>query len=212
LNARRWFTVLLLILLLAGSLYADQENGITALKTETGVLLVWNQPDDYFTLEIKGKEIRPLDSSEHVFFTVDGIPFQVQSVAASEVLKDAGKVGQSPQSILTAHKDWEAKYVESSLGRKLNVQSSPLVLKGGGEALFWKFDMPEGLKSDARQQQYLSVVNGRNILFLNGVVTGEKQEAVVRQLLVDTMETLKNSPKPIDLLKLQESIRNGRPR
>ena len=211
-NACRCLTILLLIFLLAGRLHAYQENGITALKTEAGVLLVWNQPDDYFTLEIKGKEIRPLNSSEHVFFTVDGIPFQVQSVAVSELLKDAGKLGQSPQSILAAHKDWEAKYIESSLGRKLNVQSSLLVLKGGGQALFWKFDMPEGLSSDARQQQYLSVVNGPNVLLLNGVVTGEEKESVVRQLLVDTMETLKKSPKPINLRQLQESIRNGRPR
>ena len=208
-RSRRCTAALLLIFLLTGRLFAYQEDGITAVKTEGGVLLVWNQPNDYFTIEIKGNEIRPLNSSEHVFYSVDGIPIQVQSVAISDVLKDAGKVAPPAQSILTAHKDWESQYLQNMLSQKLNVQSSPIKLKGGGDALFWKYEMPKGMSGDAKQQQYLSVVNGQNVLFLNGVVTGEQKEDAVRQLLVETMESLKKSPKPINLRELQEAIRSG---
>lgn len=208
-------TFVFLIFCLVGSVNAHlayQENGITALKSAGGILLVWNEPDDYFTLEIKGKEIRPLDSSPAVFFVVDGIPFQIQSVALSEFLKDAGKPAPSRAATLVAHRDWETRYLESTLGQKLNLQSQPLKLKSGSEALLWKYDMPKGLSADAKQQLYLSVVNGQNLLLLNGVVTGDQKEEVVRQLLVNTMETLKVSAKPFNLREVQESLRGDAPR
>jgi hypothetical protein len=208
----RIFTVVLLSFLLGGGVEARQDDEITAVKTEDGVLLVWNRPNDYFTIEIRGREIRPLDSSGHVFFNVDGIVLQVQSVAVSEFLKDAGKAGESPQSMLAVHRDWETRFIESSLSRKLKVRSSAVKLKEGGEALFWKYDIPKGVGSDASQQLYLSAVNGRSVLLLNGVVTGKHKEEAVRRLLVNTMETLRKSPKPFDLQELQESLRRGDPR
>lgn len=203
----RVITMILFIFLLVGSVYANQDNGITAIKTEEGVLLVWNQPHDYFTLEIRGKEIRPLHSTEHVFFNVDGMVLQVQSVAVSKFLEGTHKIEQSSQAILAAHKDWEARFIESSLHSKLNVQSSGLKLKDGRDALLWKFDMPKGAKSDAKRQLYLSIVNDNHVLLLNGIMTGKQKEEVVLSLLVNAMETLQNSTKPFDLLELQESIR-----
>lgn len=208
----RVLAVIFLSFLLTGSSAADQGNGIAAIKTEEGFLLVWNQPNDYFTLEIKGKKILPLDSTEDIFFNVDGIVLQVQSVAVDEFLKEAGKVGESPQSILEAHKDWETRFIQDSLHRKLKVQSSALGLKDGSEALLWKFDMPKGIKSDAKRQLYLSVVHSGNVLLLNGVVTGKQKEEAVQQLLVNTVETLQTSAKPFDLLKLQESVSGIGPR
>lgn len=206
---RKVLAAMLLCLLLAGSAGAGQDGGITAIKTEDGVLLVWNQPDNYFTIEIRGREIHPLDSAGHVFFNVDGIVFQVQSVAVGEFMKDAAKMGVSPQSTLAAHRDWETRFIESSLHRKLKVQSSAIRLKDGNEALFWEYDMPKGVKSDAKRQLYLTVVNGGNVLLLNGVMTGKQKEEAVRKLLVNTMETLQKSSKPFDLPELQESLKNG---
>lgn len=211
-NIRRTLISLLVNMFLVGSLLAAQEDGITALKTEGGVLLVWNQPNDYFTLEIFGKDIRPLNASGRVFFSVDGIPFQIQSVPIGEFLKDAGRAESSTQSILAAHRNWESQYIESALGRKLDVRSSPVRLKGEREALFWKFDMPKGISNDAKQQQYLSAVNGPHVLLLNGVVTGGQKEETVRNLLVASMESLKRSQKPINLRELQETLRGSAPR
>lgn len=203
--ARRPVSILLLVLLSAANVRAArQEYGITALKTEGGFMLVWNQPDDFFTLEAKGTNIRPLNSSEHVFFEVDGIVFQVQSVAVS-VFYRAGGAGQGAQAVLQAHRDWESKHLEGLLGKKLNVQSSPVKLKGGGDALLWKYETPEGFNKEAKQQMYLSVANGVNVLLLNGVVTEKVKEATVEQFLIATAGTLKRGEKPFDLRMLQEA-------
>jgi len=199
-------------LLLIGDVRAiqQQEDGVAAIKTANGFLLVWNHPGNYFTLEIKGKEIRPLNSTEHVFLEVDGIIVQVQSVAISEFLKPDKNAGKEAQPILVAHRDWETKYIESTLlGKKISVQSSPQKLSNGREALFWKYDMPAGLNSEARKQLHLTSVLGDYVLTLNGVVTDKVKEEVVKQYLLDTVLTLKLSSKPINLQELQESIRRG---
>ena len=112
-----------------------------------------------------------------------------------------------PGACSRPHREWESRFIESSLHRKLNVQSSPLRLKNGVEALLWKFDMPKGVGSDAKQQLYLSVLNGENILLLNGIVTGKQKEEPVRRLLTTTAETLQRSAAPVDLQELQESLR-----
>jgi hypothetical protein len=205
---KRYFTVIFLLAAMSGVSARPQEGGINAIKTADGFVLVWNQPDVHFTLAIKGKDVHPLNSTEHVFFNVDGVVFQVQTVALSEFMEGAQKKRPDNSSILTAHRDWESRFIESSLlGKKLNVRTSPQKLSDGSEALLWKFDMPEGMNSDAREQIYLTVVRGDHVILLNGVVEGATAESKVEKFLLDTIATLKVSPEPINLQELQESIR-----
>jgi hypothetical protein len=207
-RVRNFFVIVSLALLLSGIARANrQEYRTAAIKTANGALLVWNQPDNYFTLEIKGKDVRPNNSSPEVFFKVDGIIIQFQSALISQFVKDADKAGRKIQSILMAHRDWEAQYAGSMFGKKLDVQSSPVKLKNGSEALFWKFDMPDGFNREAKKQLYLVVVNSGYVIVLNGVVTEQTKEEDVRQLLIRTVETLKVSSKPFDLKELTETIR-----
>lgn len=213
-ETRRCFAVTLLLLFSLLSVSAvQQEDGISAVKTEDGVMLVWNQPDIHFTIEFKGKDVRPLNSTEHVFFNVDGMPFQVQSAAISEFMKDADRKKQDDKSILIAHRDWESQFIQNSLfGKKLNLQSVPQKLSNGSEALLWKFEMPampEVTNSTAKAQIYLTVVSGEHVILLNGVVEGAIAESTVQKFLLDTILTLKVSSKPINLRELQESIRKG---
>lgn len=205
--------LLLSSLLVVGA--TQQEEGINAVKTADGFVLVWNQPDIHFTLAVKGKNVRPMNSTEHVFFDVDGVVFQVQTVAVREFMKGAREKNPDDMTILTAHRDWESQFIaDSLLGKKLNVQTVPQKLGNGGDALLWKFDMPkmpEGVQSSAREHLYLTVVSGDHVILLNGVVEGEVSESTVQKFLLDTISTLKVSAKPINLGELQEAIRKGSP-
>ena len=49
-----------------------QEDGWSAITSPEGVLFVWNVRGLYFTLTLKGKNVKPLDDPEHIFFNVDG--------------------------------------------------------------------------------------------------------------------------------------------
>ena len=174
---------------------SHQENGINAIKTADGFVLVWNQPDIHFTLGIKGKDVRPLNSTEHVFFNVDGVVFQVQSVAISEFMKDAQKKKLDDMSILSAHRDWESQFIESTLlGKRLKVQTVPQKLNNAGVALLWKFEMPvmpEVANSTAKEQIYLSVVSGNHVILLNSAVEGVISESTAQKFLLDTRLIIK---------------------
>ena len=213
-DLRKFLVVILFSTIFSCDCYAtQQENGVNAIKTADGFLLVWNQPDIHFTLGIKGKEVRPLNSTEHVFFNLDGVVFQAQCVAISEFINDAQKQKLNDMSILLAHKDWESQFIESTLlGKKLNVQTVPQKLSNGGEALLWKFEMPTMpavANSSVKEQIYLTVVTGDHVILLNTVVDEAISESTAQKFLLDTISTLKVSSKPINVQELQESIRKG---
>jgi len=182
---------------------------VNAIKTIDGYLLVWNRPDLHFTVLIKGKDVKPLNDSEHVFFNVDGMVFQIQFASVSEFAPDAKEKKLDDKAILAAHRDWESKFIEGLLSSKLKVQSLNTKLSNGGEASLWQFDMPEGMNVEARKQLYLSVVSGDYVVLLNSVVTAAISEETARKFLLDTMATLKFSSTPIDVKKLSESIRKS---
>jgi hypothetical protein len=189
-----------------------QEDGWTALKTDDGILFVWNRTGLSFTLSIKGREIRPMDG-ENILFMVDGSVLQIQSLPISDFAPDARAKKLDDKSILSAHRDWESKYLETELlHSKLTVQSTSEKLANGSQVLIWQFDLPERLQtSDAKKQLYVTVVAKDYIILLNGVVTATTSEATVRSFLLDKMSTLKVSPERIDVKKLQEAIRKGTP-
>ena len=202
---------LLTSILIAGA--SQEENGTKAIKTADGYLLVWNQPHIYFSLGIKGKDVQPLNSTEHVFFKVDGMALQVQTASISEFMKDAEQKKPADNAILLAHRDWESEFIANTLlGKKLDVKTVPQKLSNGSEALLWKFEMPKmpGMESAAREQLYLTVVSGDHVILLSGAVEGAITGDAAQKFLLETISTLQVSSKPIDVLQLQESIRKGK--
>jgi len=192
---------------LYGSL--DQEDGWVAIKTDEGILFVWNVRELHFTISIKGKEIKPLNDPDHIFFSVDGMVVQIQVASIAEFAPDAKEKRFDDKSILAAHRDWEAKFLEGLLGKTLKVQVFSAKLSNGSDASLWQFDMPEGMNAEAKKQVYLTVVGKPYVLLLNSVATATISENTARKFLLDTMATLKISSTPIDVKKLSESIRKG---
>ena len=199
----------LLVLNLNPVVAKGQEEGPVAIKTSDGYLFVWNGPDLHFSISIKGKEIQPVNDTEHIFFNVDGKVFQIQSLPVTNFLPDQERKGLDDKGILAAHRDWESKFVEGLLSKKLTVQSSSEKLGTGSDILIWEFDMPPGLDADAKKQLYLTLVTKDYVLLLNSVVTPTISESEARKFLLDTVATLKISSVPISVKELQESIRKG---
>src|SRR5215218_11251317 len=111
------------------------------IKTEGGVLLVWNEPENYYTLEIKGEKVVSA-STERLILIVDHKFLQILTVQTHSFMKDEHVRTQADQKfILTSHRDWEAQRIESTIKEKLNVESSWQKLSNGREALLWEYDM-----------------------------------------------------------------------
>jgi hypothetical protein len=187
----------------------QQEDGWVTIKLDEGLLFVWNVRGLYFTLTIKGKEVKALNDPDHIFFSVDDKIFQIQVAAISQFAPDAKEKKLDDKALLAAHRDWEAQYIEGILKIKLPVRSFNAKLSNGSDALMWQFDMPEGTNAEAKQQIYLTLVNKDYILLLNSVATATVSDELARKFLLETVATLKVSPSAIDVKALSQSIRAG---
>ena len=187
----------------------QQEDGWVAIKTDDGMLFVWNVRELHFTLAIKGKDIKPLNDPDHIFFIVDGKPLQIQVASIREFAPDAKEKKLDDRAILAAHRAWESAYIEELLKSKIQLHTFNVKLSKGGDASLWQFDMPEGANVEAKTQLYVTVVREGSVVMLNGEATATTSEEEARKFLLDTMATLKISPVAIDVKKLAESVRKG---
>src|SRR2546430_11010345 len=148
----------LFVLLSFGYLYAETQQDkyrSGAINTRTGLLLVSNDPDNWYTLEIKGSDVR-LTSTKPRVFNVDGMFLQVVSAKISKFLGEQEKRPADEKTILQAHRDWEAKYAQGSYTEKLVIESSWQKLDNGKDALLWKYTVSEGNKTNVKKQIYLT--------------------------------------------------------
>jgi hypothetical protein len=187
----------------------QQEDGWATIKTDDGILFVWNVRGLYFSLAVKGKEIKPLDDPDHIFFSVDGRVLQIQLAGINNFAPDAKEKQLNDKAILAAHRDWEAKYIEDLLHSKLTVRTFNTKLSNGNDALMWQYDMPEGMNAEAQKQLYLTLVAKDYVLMLNSEAIANFSDGDGRKFLLDTVATLKISATPIDVQKLSESVRAG---
>ena len=187
----------------------QEEDGWVTIKTDDGVVFVWNARGLHFSLLIKGKEIKPLDDPDHIFLGVDSRVLQIQAAGISNFAPDAKEKKLDDRAILAAHRDWEAKYIEDLIHGKLTVRTFNAKLSNGNDALMWQFDMPEGMNAGAKKQLYLTLVLKDHVLMLNSEATADISDADGRKFLLDTIATLKISPTPIDVKQLAETIRAG---
>lgn len=190
---------------------ATQQDGWTALKTEDGILFIWNRPGLGFTLSVKGNDVRPLEGGPNIFFSVDGLVLQIQSLPISDFAPNARKDKLDNKAILAAHRDWESTFIETELlHKKITVQSSSDKLADGSEVLIWQYELPEGLRNpDAQKQVYTSIVARDFVILLNSVVGQGGSDATVRTFLLSNLATLRFGADPIDVSKVQEAIRKG---
>jgi len=194
-------TLIAFVLLFAGSISAQEEQS-GMIKSANGVLVVWNEPRNYFTIEIKGKDIKP--SQQERLFKVDGRFFQIQSVEKKAFLKPTDK-SLDDKAILAAHRDWEKEYISGVIKHELKVDSEWLKLPDDRDILVWSYDMPK----TALKQFYVAVVKRDHVLLLNTALEKEGEAQASKDFLLQTLSTLKSSDKPLSLQKASEQIIKG---
>jgi len=205
---RKLISTSLIVFLAFTIIHAEQQEDYSsgAIKTKYGYLLVWNAPNNHYMMEIKGKNVRQV-STARVQFSVDGMFLQILTAPIKNFIEDSTRQKLDDRAVLESHRDWEVKFMEGDYKEKLKVESLWQKLSNGKDTLAWGIQVPESARSNVKKQLSLTLVKGDYVLMLGGVVTDTIEENTSRQLLLNTIETLKVSDKPIDLRKLQESIR-----
>jgi hypothetical protein len=177
------------------SLAAQRPEPSGLVRTADGVLLVWNQPDNYFTLEIKGKLIQPLPQNA-MWFKVDGKFFQLMMAAKSGLKPDAA----GDKAFAEAHAKSESDHIGGLMQRKLDVKTSWTKLADGADALLWSFDMPKiSDKQTVLKQLYISTLKRNHVIGINVPVEPGDDEKRLWQMITDSINTLKPRDKPLKL-------------
>lgn len=208
-------TTLLLLLALAfllakiGQAQALEKSGI--IKTKDGVLVVWNEPNNYFTAEIKGRQIVPAGQGPNLYFNVDGRFLQINTAPLSDFWKQPVDRLHS-SDVLREHRQWELDYLGKIFGRQLFASTDWLKLTSGETALSWSFNVPNATsdQNQAKKQFYITTVNGDRVYLVNSALTSiDNDEQAIRKYLLDTINTMKRLDKPLSLDKAAETIRRG---
>jgi len=197
----------------ASILAAGQEHSYptTLLTTSDGVMLVHNLNGVYFTLEMKGRDVRTFRPSgrspQRIMFQIGKRAVQIHTTKIGAFLDGTEK--PSAREILEKYRDWEAEFAAKALGAKLEITANFVGLENGGEALEWSFPMPEGQSGGFKYQLYLTTVTGGSVLLLNCGVTGDDSVGAATEYLRQSLSTLKLSDQPIDPAAIQKTLRNG---
>lgn len=199
--------VFLLLYWLPINTMAQQNAGVTLLKSERGVVLLYNKNSLHFTIEFAGKDIKPADS-EQIFLSVDNRMLQLQVADVIEVIgKEKSKLSNA--DILTKHRDWERDFLNITLRSQLKVVSEAIKNPAQRDTLFWHFPMPDGMNEQVSEQTFLTTVIGDKILALNYSVNKDDSISNAQKYLQETMNSLKTSDKPILVKKVQEGLRKN---
>jgi hypothetical protein len=186
------------------------EDGWALIKTEDGVLFVWNVKELHFTVAVKGKDIKRVNDPDHIFLAVDGKMLQIQAAEIRDFAPNAKEKKLDDKAVLAAHREWESKYIGELLKSKLTLHSFSVNMSDLGAASLWEYDMPTGMNAELKTQVYITVVRGDYVVLLNCEATTTSPEVEVRKFLLDTMATLKTSSESIDVQKLSQTIRAGK--
>ncbi|HYE72266.1 MAG TPA: hypothetical protein VEF04_03005, partial [Blastocatellia bacterium] len=155
-----------------------------------------------------GNDLKPFQS-ERIVFKIDEKIVQMQRAKKSEFLQSSVNQNFKDSEILEKHRGWEESYLSDLLKAKLNVTSEKVTARTNREALLWHFPMPEGMNKQVDHQVFLTTVIGEQVLILNYSVEKGDTVANATKYLIESMNTLKVSDKPIDVKALQEEIRKG---
>ena len=186
---------LVIIASLATASRAQNENIRGILRTSTGVLVVWNEPGNNFTLDVKGSNFENIPTKD-VAFLLDGKFLQVVTASTIDILADSKRQQKlDDNEILIAHQTWETKYVKDDAGATPKISSEFLKLSNGKTALLWSYRMSE--KPGAERPVFLTVVKDDHVLELNGKITPTVTQTMARSFLLETIQTLKTTPNPL---------------
>jgi hypothetical protein len=163
------------------------------VQTEHGYRVVSDGPGTAFTLEITGDVIQQKLDLAPLFFTVDKMVLQIVAPEIKDFLQPRKRKKMDDRAVLTAHRDFESKYLEEVNQTRFNIESSWKTLDNGRDALLWTFKMPADRTSNVTEQIYLTTLAGDRVLMLVTPLTEHVDRDASIQLLLRTASTLKMS-------------------
>jgi len=183
-----------------------QSDAHAVLRSRDGVVVVWNESDAHFTIEIPGKTILPSN--------VGGLAMLVDGWHLQVVVSDPSEYGQGllGGELLWSHAKWEAEHWSTLAGVKM--KPSPIAAEGSLPPEFrlweirWPDDATKERKIKSKTDLFSSTLVGDRIVALNLTVMEDQDEALAQKLLAHLSATLYRRAGMIPIAEVQQALEN----
>ena len=195
--------VAIMLIAITASAVAKAEH--FSIKTGDSYLHVYNSETISFTLDIKGKDIKPQQAAGNPAFLIDGN--LVQLLVVGRVGFDPGRKAVGSK-ILTQHQEWELDYLKGVFDSLPKATSRSIQL-AGREHLIWGFTRPKHA-AEFDRDHFITTVVGDDVVGLSSPVTAGQKIDGYEKRFTEIMASMRVSKVPFDVEKLADEIRKGR--
>ncbi|MFK7807217.1 MAG: toxin-antitoxin system YwqK family antitoxin [Saprospiraceae bacterium] len=185
-----------------GELVKDINYRSGSVRLSDGYLQVFNEKESFFTVALKGEEVRPLKSIDIVYI-VDEMFLQLFNYSTSLFI-DTLNTTQSEKETLEQFIEKEAALIREKTEYDIQVQTKWLKTKGGKDALYWYFKSPSSEDEvqeprTVQEEHYVSLICNKQILNCYGIVTNSDKRENVIAMLENLINNVEIKPKRIDI-------------
>lgn len=181
-----------------------------AIFTGKGYLQVFNEMNDFFTLDISGSSVKARKADE-ITFIVEGDLIQIFN-QPSTLFFDKTIQAKNEVEQLEAFIKKESAYIQSATKFEIEVKKELQKNTSGKSFIHWSFSSPSSQDKEQKprtvqEEHYISFVCGERILSLYGVVTNNDKPEDVVKILKRIANSLKIEKNRIDLNALAASLK-----
>lgn len=176
--------------------FAQTTPQVYAVKSDNGIIVVYNNKANTFAFEIVGKDIKPQNfNSEIMLFLVDGKVFQANFPKLKNVL--GSKIIKDEKEILKAHQKWEIDFQSDQVFKqKLTAENEDTIFlnleKGKSkQTFFWTYKRPAGNTTNQFVgDAFQSTLIGDRIMVVGSPLTPNQDLRERRQFFNGTLSSL----------------------
>lgn len=199
------FVVVFLSIVFAFAQVNQEGEGLSVLKTKDGFLFIFNQKDESFLIELKGKKFLDVESEE-LIFSIDGQIIQFTIVPFSVFLKE-----ESLEDTLLQHFKFEMGYIKNQLGKNVGrIKPQRITFKEGGNCLVWNFDVPNDPKDTSNEKvvkQILATTKSfSNIVMLSSPLTRADDLIQCKSRFIQSFESFRFKHGLFDIQSIRDSL------
>lgn len=182
------------------------EGDVVAMYVQDGMAIFWNRSRPYFRIMVEGRTFVGYGGSSHLAFTADGAFLQLVCAEANEFCPDHADLG--PERVLMAHRDWEFRYLEETIGVPCRLRSWSGTLADGTPILYWDITPEKTRDKSLPRHVFCTRYQDGVVVGLNSVEDKEVTLERAIDLVFSGIAEVQFSDAPYDLAKLQAQERS----
>lgn len=177
-----------------------------AMKVEGGMAIYWNASKPYFRLLVEGHAFHGFSEASRLAFTADGAFLQLVCTQASEFCPNHASL--SPEQVLLAHRDWEFRYLEETVGVPCQLRSWAGTLADGTPVLYWDFTPAKTPGKELPRHVFCTRYREGVVIGLSSVEEDKTSLERAMDLVFSGTAATQFSSTPYDLARIQKQERD----